>query len=94
MGKLDGGNYSLLFDKDDYSQFIANLGLKEIDNEQLIESYAHFLKKDKDGKSIADFNAVVRALCANNDIKQVLCNIQDKDSIAAMIEHWKKYYVL
>ena len=94
MGKLDGGNYSLLFDKDDYSQFIANLGLKEIDNEQLIESYAHFLKKDKDGKSIADFNAVVRALCANNEMNQVLCNIQDKDSIAAMIEHWKKYYVL
>ena len=94
MGKLDGGNYSLLFSRDDYNQFIINLGLKEIDNEQLVSSYSQYLKKDRNGNFIADFNTVVRALCANNDTSQVLRNIQDKDSISSMMEHWKKYYVL
>lgn len=27
MGKLDGGNYSLLLDRNDYQRFIKNLGL-------------------------------------------------------------------
>lgn len=94
MGKLDGGNYSLLFDRDDYSQFITNLGLKEIENVQLIKTYSQYLKKDRNGNFIADFNAVVRALCENNGVSQVLCNIKDKDSISSMMKHWKKYYVL
>lgn len=29
MGKIDGGNYSLLFDQEDYEKFISNLGLKQ-----------------------------------------------------------------
>ena len=38
----------------DYSQFITNFGLNEIDYEQLIRSYPQYLKKDRKGNVIAD----------------------------------------
>ena len=39
MGKLDEGNYSLLFNKEDYKKFITNIGLSAID----VENYGEHI---------------------------------------------------
>lgn len=109
MGKLDEGNYSLLFNKDDYEQFIKNIGLSAIDvenygehiynktiNENLVECKE---KQDKNGnvkyEYKYDFNKLVRYQCLNMKVKDILKDVTEtnKKNMATMISHWKTLYV-
>ncbi len=107
MGKLDEGNYSLLFNKDDYEEFIKNIGLSAIDvenygkhisevvnNDKLVECKE---KLDKNGnvkyEYKYDFNKLVRHQCLIMEEEEILENVTNKDNMAAMINHWKTLYV-
>lgn len=108
MGKLDEGNYSLLFNKDDYEKFITNIGLSAID----VENYGEHIykktikenlveckeKQDKNGKVKYeykyDFNDLVRYQCLNMKVEDILKDVTEtnKDNMATMISHWKELY--
>lgn len=107
MGKLDEGNYSLLFNKDDYEKFITNIGLSAID----VENYGKHIfpnvvknnnlveckeKQDKNGnvkyEYKYDFNKLVRYQCLNMSVDEILENVTNKDNMDVMISHWKKLY--
>lgn len=106
MGKLDEGNYSLLFNKDDYEKFITNIGLSAIDVENYGEyisnviNNAHLVeckeKKEKNGnikyEYKYDFNKLVRYRCLIMNVANILKDVTNKDNMAAMINHWKKLY--
>jgi hypothetical protein len=104
MGKLDEGNYSLLFNKDDYEKFITNIGLSAINvenygkhisdvvnNDNLVECKE---KKDKNGnvkyEYKYDFNKLVRYRCLNMEEEEILENVTNKENMAVMISHWKE----
>jgi hypothetical protein len=106
MGKLDEGNYSLLFNKDDYEKFITNIGLSAINvenygkhisdvvnNDNLVECKE---KKDKNGnvkyEYKYDFNKLVRYRCLNMEEEEILENVTNKENMAVMISHWKELY--
>ena len=80
MGKINGGNYSLLFDKRAYIQFIENIGLSYRDNNQC------------SAKS-AKFNELVRARCAEMSSLLILQEIEEAEGMRRAIEHWKNYYI-
>ena len=107
MGKLDEGNYSLLFNKDDYEKFITNIGLSAknvenyekhisdvVNNDNLVECKE---KQDKNGnikyEYKYDFNKLVRHQCLNMSVDEILENVTNKDNMGAMINHWKTLYV-
>lgn len=107
MGKLDEGNYSLLFNKDDYKKFITNLGLSAenvenygkhisdvVNNDNLVECKE---KQDKNGnvkyEYKYDFNKLVRHQCLNMEkVEEILENVTNKENMAVMISHWKELY--
>lgn len=108
MGKLDEGNYSLLFNKEDYEEFITNIGLSAIDvenygkhisdvvnNDNLVEC-KKTQDKDKNGnikyEYKYDFNKLVRHQCLNMSVDEILENVTNKDNMAVMISHWKELY--
>lgn len=105
MGKLDNGNYSLLFDKADYEQFIENLGLKWSDKQNYGERLYHMINdeklvkreeiRDKNGnveyKYKYDFNKLVKHKCLMST-DEILKNVTSKDNMAAMITHWQTLY--
>ena len=92
MGKLDEGNYSLLFNKEDYKKFITNIGLSAIDvenygehiynktiNENLVECKK---KQDKNGGKVKyeykyDFNDLVRYQCLNMKVEDILKDVKE-----------------
>lgn len=106
MGKLDEGNYSLLFNKEDYKKFITNIGLSAIDVENYGEyisnviNNAHLVeckeKKEKNGnikyEYKYDFNKLVRYRCLIMNVANILIDVTNKDNMAAMINHWKTLY--
>lgn len=107
MGKLDEGNYSLLFNKEDYIQFIKNLDLsaenvenygeyisKVINNDKLVECKG---KQDKNEnvkyEYKYDFNKLVRYQCLKmEEVANILIDVTNKDNMAVMISHWKELY--
>lgn len=108
MGKLDEGNYSLLFNKEDYKKFITNIGLSAIDvenygkhisdvvnNDNLVECKE---KQDKDKNGNIkyeykyDFNKLVRYRCLIMNVANILIDVTNKDNMAVMISHWKELY--
>lgn len=106
MGKLDEGNYSLLFNENDYKRFITNLGLSAenienygkhisdvVNNDNLVECKE---KQDKNGnvkyEYKYDFNKLVRYQCLNMEVDRILEKVTNKDNMGAMISHWKELY--
>ena len=106
MGKLDEGNYSLLFNKDDYEKFITNIGLSAknvenygkhisdvVNNDNLVECKE---KQDKNGnikyEYKYDFNKLVRHQCLIMNVANILIDVTNKENMAAMINHWKILY--
>lgn len=106
MGKLDEGNYSLLFNENDYKKFITNLGLSAenvenygkhisdvVNNDNLVECKE---TQDKNGnvkyEYKYDFNKLVRHQCLNMSVDEILEKVTNKDNMAAMINHWKELY--
>lgn len=107
MGKLDEGNYSLLFNKEDYIQFIKNLDLSAknaenygkhisgvVNDDKLVECKE---KLDKNGnvkyEYKYDFNKLVRHQCLiNKKEEEILENVTNKENMAVMISHWKELY--
>ncbi|MBQ9137984.1 MAG: hypothetical protein IJX65_05050 [Alistipes sp.] len=107
MGKLDGGNYSLLLERKDYEQFITNLGLNTEEKESRTKYNSRIFDpfknkqlnnkkgtKDKDGNVVYsyDFNDLVRYKCATMDISDILKGIKN-EHLLPMIEHWRHFYV-
>jgi len=98
MGKLDEGNYSLLFNKDDYKKFITNIGLCQIKDEELYKRFGtnDLVKKKQNNKKQDiyeyDFNKLVRHQCLIMEVDEILENVTNKDNMAAMISHWKELY--
>lgn len=109
MGKLDEGNYSLLFNKDDYEKFITNIGLSAknvenygkhisdvVNNDNLVECKK---TQDKDKNSNIkyeykyDFNKLVRHQCLKIEVDDILKDVTNKENMGAMINHWKTLYV-
>lgn len=106
MGKLDEGNYSLLFNKDDYEKFITNIGLSAknvenygkhisdvVNNDNLVECKE---TQDKNGnvkyEYKYDFNKLVRHQCLKIEVDDILKDVTNKDNMGAMISHWKELY--
>lgn len=97
MGKLDNGNYSLLFDKTQYECFIKNIALDQKDGKWLHETFGQDLVKKtviqkKDVQKVKydyDFNKLVRHQCKIKDTKVILKGIENNDGMSIMIEHWK-----
>ena len=56
MGKLDGGNYSLLLDRNDYQRFIKNLGLNNSTKDSQNDEASTSSKEN----SFHTFNEIVR----------------------------------
>lgn len=106
MGKLDNGNYSLLFDKADYEQFIENLGLKWSGEQNYGEMLYHLIndeklvkceeKQDKNGnikhKYKYDFNELVKHKCGHMSTDEILHNVSSRENMTAMITHWRNLY--
>ena len=103
MGKLDEGNYSLLFNKDDYEKFITNIGLsaKKVENYgkyiSNVINNAHLVEcKEKNGnikyEYKYDFNKLVRYRCLIMEVANILKDVTNKDNMTAMINHWKELY--
>ena len=100
MGKLDEGNYSLLFNKDDYKKFITNIELCQIKDEDLYHKFGtnglNLVKKKQNNKKQDiyeyDFNKLVRYQCLNMSVDEILENVTNKDNMATMISHWKELY--
>lgn len=106
MGKLDEGNYSLLFNENDYKKFIRNLGLSAenvenygkhisdvVNNDNLVECKE---TQDKNGnvkyEYKYDFNKLVRHQCLIMKVDRILKKVTNKENMAVMISHWKELY--
>lgn len=88
MGKFGNGNYSLLLNKADYQQFIANLELDHKDGEKLHTSYPSLkTKKDK-----TEFTNVVRHLCTTKSVSDIVNNLSNLLLMTLLLEHWRKYF--
>lgn len=100
MGKIDNGNYSLLFNRKDYENFITNIGLYKIEDEELYKRFGtnglDLVKKKQNNKNQDiyeyDFNKLVRHQCLKIEVDEILENVTNKDNMAVMISHWKKLY--
>ena len=78
MGKINSGNYSLLFHKEEYKRFIQNLNLKNFKVAQKEEESPKFETRIIEG-------------CRTNPTKNRVNGINN-DVVEAMLEHWKKHY--
>ena len=104
MGKLCGGNYSLLLTRDDYNRFISNLSLNARDDQSLWNRFNAKLPKDvvkttyksKTGKETEkykiNFNAIIEYQCRSLETKSIVSGLKS-GIIFSLIEHWKEYYV-
>ena len=94
MGKIDGGNFSLLIeDKEDYIKFIKNLSL-QIEDCETDEVYEKRVTNGKDKNSDKedtkfDFDKVVVEKLKNNP--NPFNGLKNKDYLSKLYEHWKKY---
>ena len=100
MGKIDNGNYSLLFNRKDYENFITNIGLNKIEDEELYKRFGtnglDLVKKKQNNKNQDiyeyDFNKLVRHQCLKIEVDDILKDVTNKENMAVMISHWKKLY--
>ena len=109
MGKVNNGNYSLLFTRTEYEQFIQNLGIHHMKEE---EDYGVTLYRklndtewkgkrlikviqDNNGKTkySYDFNTIVQHQCATLPTETILQGLSECECIEQLIEHWKKFYL-
>lgn len=109
MGKVNNGNYSLLFTRTEYEQFIQNLGIRHMKEE---EDYGVTLYRklndtewkdkrlikviqDNNGKTkySYDFNTIVQHQCATLPTETILQGLSECECIEQLIEHWKKFYL-
>ena len=79
MGKINNGNYSLLFNKNEYKAFIKNIGLNNWKSTSPDE------KKDSDAfnKKVKE---KVRERCRN------VYYLTDNKCVRSMISHWVEFY--
>lgn len=107
MGKVNNGNYSLLFSKTEYEQFIQNLGICHTKGEVNFEEklYEKFRdtqwkgknlisNEDKNGKPkySYDFNTIVQYQCATLPTETILKGLPEYTCIKRLIEHWIDFY--
>ena len=102
MGKLNNGNYSLLFVEDEYKKFITNIELNKKKGEELFDKFnmsgliSKNIKKTKTNKETIsytyDFNKLVRCQCATMEVENILKGINN-GNLSAMISHWKQFYL-
>lgn len=100
MGKLDNGNYSLLFNKEQYKRFIENINLNKKSNEDLHKSFPELVScttsTKKDGSETKkykyDFNELVKHQCATMEVDDILKNIDNNEHMKELIEHWRSFY--
>lgn len=76
MGKLNGGNYSLLLTRSEYVKFISNLGL----NEDVAPANTKF------DESVA---LRCRKMDTQDILQGTGCN---KNILTSLIDHWKTDY--
>ena len=88
MGKLDKGNYSLLLTCDNYNTFVRNLGLVNMDGEQLHVSFPTI--KHKNGKT--EFDNVVRYRCSTLSISSIVYGLSNTTLMSLLITHWKNHF--
>lgn len=108
MGKVNNGNYSLLFTKTEYEQFIQNLGICHTKGEVNFEEklYEKFRdtqwkgknlinNEDKNGKPkySYDFNTIVQYQCATLSTETILKGLPEYTCIKQLIEHWIDFYL-
>lgn len=79
MGKVGEGNFSLLVNRAEYNQLIANLGLAHY---TISEANKDEAKEDK------QFNSKVVAKCAEFDADKIIKGISDI-MLNALVSHWK-----
>lgn len=98
MGKIDNGNFSLLFNRADYEKFITKLGLN-ISNEDIKNNkdFSKYLKErsnknTKEVELIVNFNTVVKGLCRELKNDADFENISNWEYIFQLIQHWKENY--
>ncbi len=72
MGKINGGNFSLIMSRKDYETFIKNLGL-DVDNQQ------------NDSNDIEQFNKTVLERCRK--IKDPFKECEEEDFFDTLLEH-------
>lgn len=104
MGKVNNGNYSLLFTRNEYEQFINNLGISNTENnedynKQLYDKFVNvewkknLINNTEEGSY--DFNAIVQYLCATLRSEDIFDDgLQKCEGIKQLIEHWKDFYLL
>lgn len=88
MGKLDGGNYSLLLDRNDYQRFIKNLGLNNSTKDSQNDEASTSSKEN----SFHTFNENVRIKTSELKLSKIIKGLNDSEHIKVLIEHWQKYY--
>lgn len=88
MGKFCNGNFSLLFNKSDYSIFVTNLGLKYKDGYQLHLLFPKL--KSKNGK--VEFTDVTGYQCRTMPFANIVYNLSNAQLMTKLLEHWKRYY--
>lgn len=105
MGKLNNGNYSLLFNRKDYKQFIENIGLYQKSNKELYDKFKDVVldgnkrststKKNGDEKTAnkLNFNKLVRYQCATMELEKILQGVSNHEHIKELIQHWKEFYL-
>ena len=105
MGKVNNGNYSLLFTRTEYEQFIRNLGIHHMKEEEDygVTLYRKLNDTDWKGKRLIkviqdnngktkysyDFNTIVQHQCAKLPTETILQGLSECECIEQLIEHWK-----
>lgn len=97
MGKIEEGNFSLLLEKDDYINFISNLGLNFNTNmdKNTQEYTTRICKQNEKGinnkdKYKFDFNALVKYNIKDKETKDIVKGLNN--NIYILIDHWKTFY--
>lgn len=100
MGKLNKGNYSLLFSRNDYEKFIENIELDKQEEDELFRRFptlvSEKVEKTKTGKESKsykyDFNTLVKEQCSKLELDIILKGIET-DNLKVMISHWREFYL-
>lgn len=98
MGKVNEGNFSLLFSEKDYKTFITNIGLSNTENlkdEKNIIIKEQKTYKNNQTKTIYKyhFNNLVKYQCSTMNIDDIVKGIEQNECIKAIIQHWRDYYI-
>ncbi len=85
MGKIDGGNFSLLLSREHYVSFVESTGLKALKDENDKEY------KMRMGGSKFDFNKALRAYLIENKDPFGKLPSKTRKYMNALLKHWKTY---